>query len=627
MLIEKISSPANIKTLSISDLNTLANEIRSVIIERVSLNGGHLASNLGVVELTLALHYVFDSPFDKLIWDVGHQSYPHKLITGRYEQFHTLRKHGGLSGFPKISESPHDAFGTGHSSTSISAGLGMAVARDISMLKFGSSPCGKVIAIIGDGALTSGLAFEALNHAGHLKTDLLVILNDNEMSISPNVGALSNYLNKTLVSSFFRKVRKETKSFLEGLPRIGERAARLAQKAEGSIKGFFTPGGLFVDLGFNYVGPIDGHDVSLLIETLKGIKELQEPILLHIVTTKGKGYKFSEEDPCMYHGIGPFNTSEGIKPTADDCFTYSEIFGKTLTELADEDPKIVAITAAMTEGTGLSPFASKHKDRFFDVGIAEPHAVTFAGGLASQGLKPVVAIYSSFLQRAYDEIIHDVCLQNLPVVFAVDRAGIVGEDGSTHQGLFDISFLSSVPNLVIMSPKDGSELIEMLKLALSLNKPVAIRYPRAKTFIHQSKEQYSLNFAEAEILTEGTDCAVIATGITVSSAMKSAEMLKSEGINIRVINMRFLKPLDEDVVVRSAKECGCLLTVEENVLAGGLGSAVLQCLAKHAIWGVKVKTLGIDDVFVEHGSQTVLRSKYGLDSLGVCTAVKALLAR
>ncbi|WP_333652751.1 1-deoxy-D-xylulose-5-phosphate synthase [Dissulfurispira sp.] len=655
MFIEKIKSPQDLKSLKAEDLNALAEELRNVIIERVSINGGHLASNLGVVELTIALHYVFNSPEDKIVWDVGHQSYSHKLLTGRFHIFHTLRKYKGLSGFPKISESPHDAFGTGHSSTSISAAIGILEARDI-IKKFQISNLrfqipNKVIAVIGDGALTSGLAFEGLNHAGHLKKDLIVILNDNEMSISPNVGALSNYLNKVLTGTFYKKFKKETKAFLEGIPKIGETVAKIAQKAEGSMKGFFLPGGLFEDLGFNYLGPIDGHDIPLLIETLNSIKDANEPTLIHVVTKKGKGYKFSEEDPCIYHGVGPFEADTGIQKEGSGvkgqgskaeenlenlpvvhCISplaYSDVFGNALMEIAEADKRVVAITAAMKEGTGLATFAERFPERFYDVGIAEPHAVTFAAGLAVQGLKPVVAIYSTFIQRAYDEIIHDVCLQNLPVVFAIDRAGIVGEDGATHQGLFDISFLRHIPNLLLMAPKDGQELKDMLKFAVQYNGPSAIRYPRGKVSQESrvKSQKSEIIKGKFEILMEGDGVAIIAVGNAVHPSLKAAEMLKGDDINACVVNARFIKPLDEELIISMSERTKRIITVEENVLAGGFGSAVLECVNKAGLTDIAVKRIGIDDEFVEHGSQNILRQKYGLDEEGIYKTALAFLSQ
>ena len=619
-MIEKINSPQDIKGLTIEELKTLAEELRGLIIERVSINGGHLASNLGVVELTIAMHYVFNSPNDKFIWDVGHQTYTHKLLTGRYGLFSTLRKFGGMSGFPKRSESPHDPFGTGHSSTSISAALGILEARDKRGDDF------KVVAVIGDGALTGGLAFEGLNQAGHMKKDLIVILNDNEMSISPNVGAMSTYLHKVLTGTFYKKFRQETRALLEGIPKIGESVAKIAGRAEGSLKGFFLPGGLFQDLGFNYLGPIDGHDVLLLIATLESIKTATEPVLLHIVTKKGKGYKFSEDDPCIFHGIGPFEIETGEingtkgPPEAQgcECISYSEAFGRALVEAASVDERIIAITAAMKEGTGLTAFAEKLPDRFYDVGIAEPHAVTFAAGMASQGLRPVIAVYSTFLQRAYDQIIHDVCIQNLPVIFAIDRAGIVGEDGPTHQGLFDISFLRNVPNLMIMAPADLPELRTMLMAALKHEGPSAIRYPRGRSSAELSLSKgREIILGRAEVLLDGNDVAIVGIGATVYPAVKAAEMLKNDGIEACVVNARFIKPIDKDLISSLSQRVKKLIVVEENILAGGFGSSVLECLSNASITDVAVKRIGIDDEFVEHGSQRILREKYGLNDQGI----------
>jgi 1-deoxy-D-xylulose-5-phosphate synthase len=617
MYLKQINSPSDLKKLSITELKELAKRLREVIIERVSINGGHLASNLGVVELTISLHYVFDSPVDKIIWDVGHQSYSHKLLTGRYERFSTLRKYKGISGFPKREESEHDIFGTGHSSTSISAALGIIEGRDKNKERF------KVIAVIGDGAMTAGLALEGLNNAGHLKKDLIVILNDNEMFISPNVGALSAYLNRILTGEFYQKFKRETKSFLEGIPKLGDKAAKIAQKTEEMLKGFFLPGVIFEELGFNYVGPIDGHNIELLIETLKRIKTASSPTLVHVITKKGKGYAFSEKKPSLFHGIGPFNLKTGA-PLNESGSTYSEVFGDTLTELADRDDKIIAISAAMKEGTGLEHFAEKYPDRFYDVGIAEPHAVTFAAGLATQGLKPVVTIYSTFFQRAYDEIVHDVCLQNLPVVFAIDRAGIVGEDGPTHNGLFDLSYLRHIPNLVVMAPKDGIELRVMLDLALKHKGPIAMRYPRGKIqssamsypeFVKRSLSTFKIG--EAEILKEGDDIALIAIGNTVYSALSAAERLEKDGINAMVINARFIKPLDRNLIFSVTSIIPRIITIEENVLQGGFGSAVLEFLNETDVRNVKIRRLGMPSGFIEQGQQNELRKKYGLDEEGI----------
>lgn len=622
MLIKNIESPADLKKLAQEELPLLAEELRDIIIEQVSCEGGHLASNLGVVELTIALHYVFNTPTDKIVWDVGHQSYAHKLLTGRYGQFSTLRKYKGLSGFPKMDESPFDAFGTGHSSTSISAAVGIAEARDKRGERF------KVIPVIGDGAMTSGLAFEGLNNAGQLKKDLLVILNDNEMSISKNVGALSAYLNRILTGEAFQKLKKETKSFLEHIPKLGAPVSKMAQRAEETLKGLFLPGILFEELGFTYIGPIDGHDIDLLIETFNRIKPLNEPILLHVVTKKGRGYKFSEKDPCVFHGIGPFDMDTGTITSDPTTPTYSEVFGKALTSLAQEDIRVVAISAAMREGTGLDIFSERFPERFYDVGIAEPHAVTFAAGLASHGLRPVVAIYSTFLQRAYDEIIHDVCLQELPVIFAIDRSGIVGEDGATHQGVFDISYLRHIPNLLVMSPKDAPELRGMLRLALHHDGPSAIRYPRGrvKQPMGYSVKETVVTIGKGELLSEGDDIAIIAIGNTVSAALKASEMLRKEGTSPCVINARFIKPLDEELILSTSSRVKRIVTVEENVLAGGFGSAVMECLNKAGLDDVSVRRIGIGDEFVEHGSQSILRKKYHLDEEGIYRVCKLQLA-
>ena len=620
MYLEQIKSPADLKKLAIADLKKLAGEIRTEMVYRVSKNGGHLASNLGVVELTIALHYVFNSPVDKIIWDVGHQSYPHKLITGRYDKFSSLRKYKGIAGFPRRDESEHDAFGTGHSSTSISAALGIIEGREQNKEDF------KVIAVIGDGAMTAGLALEGLNNAGDLKKDLIVILNDNEMSISPNVGALSAYLNRILTGERYQKFKKETRSFLEGIPKLGGKAAKIAQKTEEMLKGFFLPGILFEELGFNYVGPIEGHNIELLIDTLKRIRTSPLPILIHVITKKGKGYEFSEKDPSMFHGIGPFKLETGA-PATGAGLTYSEVFGDTLTELAKTDEKIIAITAAMKEGTGLEHFARKYPERFYDVGIAEPHAVTFAAGLATQGLKPVVAIYSTFLQRAYDEIVHDVCLQNLHVVFAIDRAGIVGEDGPTHNGLFDLSFLRHIPNLTVMSPKDDIEFKYMLGLALNHKGPVAIRYPRGKVPVQDqgAKSFDGFKIGESEILKQGKDVALIAVGNTVYPSLNVAERLEKEGFSVMVINARFVKPLDRNLISSVASVVPRIVTIEDNILQGGFGSAILEFLNKTEFSHIKIKRLGMPDKFVEQGSQEELRRIYGLDEEGIYTAVLSLL--
>ena len=620
-MLEEIKGPEDIKRLNTEQLKDLASEIRRVIIETVSKNGGHLASNLGVVELAIALHYVFDSPKDRIIWDVGHQSYPHKLLTGRYGLFHTLRKLGGISGFPRIEESPHDAFGTGHSSTSISAALGMAEARDI------KGEQRKVIAVIGDGALTAGMAFEALNHAGHLKRDMIVILNDNEMSISKNVGAMAEYLNRILTGNLYRRFKDETKQLLKNIPKkFSEPVARLAEKAEETLKGIFLPPGLlFEELGFEYLGPIDGHNIELLISTLRRLKDIKGPVLLHVITKKGKGYKYSEEDPCVFHGVGPFSLETG-SPVKSTQKTYSELFGEYLTELASKDRRIVAITAAMKDGTGLNCFYERFPERLYDVGIAEQHAVTFAAGLAREGLRPYVAIYSTFLQRAFDQIIHDVCIQRLPVTFCIDRAGIVGEDGPTHQGQFDLSYLRIIPNMVVMAPKDAIELRRMLELSLMIDGPSAIRYPRGKAIIIESGH-HSFDVGQAEVLTEGSDVAILGIGNMVGPCLEAAEELKKAGINATVVNARFIKPLDESLIYSIARRIKKLITVEDNSISGGFGSAVMEFLHRVGLHEITLKAIGIPDLFVPHGSQQELRQIYGLTKEGIINSVFTLMER
>lgn len=603
MLLDKINSPDDLKKLNKKELIILAEELRTVILEVVSSNGGHLSSNLGVVELAIAIHYIFNSPEDKIVWDVGHQSYPHKLLTGRYKVFNTLRKYKGLSGFPKISESDHDAFGTGHSSTSISAALGILEGKTL------SNYSGKVLAVIGDGALTSGLAFEGLNHAGYLKKNLIVILNNNEMSISPNVGALSTYLSRVITGTFQGKLSREVIRIKEEI--------KVVLKNPFKNRNIFMPGGLFEDLGFEYIPPIDGHNISLLTETLQKVKENNKLTLIHVVTKKGKGYKFSENDPCSYHGMSPFviKTGNVCLKGSGECVFFSDVFGNTLIELAKKNKKIIAITAAMKEGTGLSEFSKNFPERFYDVGIAESHAVTFAAGLATQGIKPVVAIYSTFLQRSYDQIIHDVCLQKLPVILAIDRSGIVGEDGPTHHGVFDISFLSNIPNLVFMSPKDTEELKEMLKLAIDYNGPVAIRYPREK-MESMCYQRDDIKIGKWEIFGSGSDVAIVATGSMVYPSLIAAETLKEKGINSTIINARFLNPLDYEILNQIGKSINKIVTVEEGLLKGGFGSSLVTYFNDNN-FNVKIKRIGISDEFITHGSQNILREKYNLNADGI----------
>jgi len=617
-LLESINNPGDMKGLDKDDLALLAEEVREHIIDGVSHTGGHLASSLGAVDLAVALHYVFDTPRDKIVWDVGHQAYAHKILTGRRELFHTLRTQGGISGFPKISESEYDAFGVGHSSTSISAALGMAAARD---LAGGSN---KVVAVIGDGSMTAGLAFEGLNQAGHLKKDLVVILNDNEMSISQNVGALSSFLSRKITGHFAQKLKGEVESFIESIPKIGGRLMGIAKRAEDSLITFLTPGMLFEGLGFNYLGPIDGHDMGLLINTLKGVRELKGPVLVHILTKKGKGYGPAEEEPSKFHGVGPFDAKSGIVKKSS-AISYTKVFSDALIDVARSNKKVVAITAAMPGGTGLAAFQKQFPERFFDVGIAEQHALTFAAGLATEGFVPVTAIYSTFLQRAFDEVCHDVCLQNLHVVMALDRAGIVGADGPTHHGLFDISFLRSLPNLVMAAPKDGVELRNLIYSAVKYGSPVAVRYPRGSVDGGGAREEFSfIKPGTAEVLLEGADVTLLALGSMVSAAMEAARELEKSGIKAAVVNARFVKPLDEELIVRLAGTTGGVVTLEEGALAGGFGSAVLELFEQRAIH-CSVKRIGVPDAFVEHGTQGELRAALGLDARGIEETVKAFL--
>jgi len=621
-LLETINSPADLKRLPRERLPELAAEIRRTIVNVVSRTGGHLAPSLGAVDLAIAIHYVFDTPNDKVIWDVGHQAYAHKILTGRRASFHTLRQHQGISGFTRRSESPFDAFTTGHSGTSISAGFGIACG------KFLKQEESKVIAVIGDGSLTAGLAFEGLNQAGGvLKRNFIVILNDNEMSIARNVGALSSFLSRTFSAKKLQELRKELGFFFKKLPRIGEDIYQLAKRTEESFKTFVTPGMLFEAFNFEYFGPINGHKIDHLIDILNNINYIKEPVLLHVTTTKGKGYAPAEKNPVYFHGCGCFEASTGkcldSKPSAP---TYTQVFGQTLLELGAKDPRIVAVTAAMPEGTGLSQFAQAYPARFFDVGIAEQHAVTFAAGLATEGFRPVVAVYSTFLQRAYDQILHDVCIERLRVVFAVDRGGIVGEDGPTHQGLFDLSYLRSLPNMVVMAPKDENELRQMLATALQHDGPVAIRYPRGAAMgVALESPLAALPIGKAEILKEGDDVAILALGRCVPEGLEAHALLAERGVRATVVNCRFVKPIDIDLIAGVARRVPRIITVEENVRQGGFGSAVLEALNDQGITHVAVERLGVPDIFVEHGSPDVLRAKYGLNADGIVKAAARLM--
>jgi 1-deoxy-D-xylulose-5-phosphate synthase len=620
--LERINSPADLKALSRSELPILASEIRKVIIEVVSKNGGHLAPSLGTVELAIAIHFVFNAPADKIIWDVGHQSYAHKLLTGRRERFHTLRQLDGICGFTRMSESPYDAFSTGHSSTSISAGLGIACAKRLKNDK------SKVIAVIGDGSMTAGLAYEGLNQAGDINRNIIVILNDNDMSIAHNVGALSSFLSRTFSAKYLQDFKKELKDFLKSLPKVGDDLYQFVKRSKESFKTFITPGMLFEAFNFEYFGPINGHNLNHLIDILNNIKCLNEPVLLHVSTKKGKGYPPAEKNPVYFHGVGCFNADTG-ESLNKECSvpTYTQVFGETLFQMAKKDERIVAVTAAMPEGTGLVKFAKAYPDRFFDVGIAEQHAVTFAAGLATEGLKPVVAIYSTFLQRAYDQILHDVCIEALPVVFAIDRGGIVGEDGATHNGVFDLAYLRSLPNMVVMAPKDENELARMLITSLAHKGPIAVRYPRGDVEgVKIEKHDIPVPIGKGKILQKGNDVLILAIGRSVSEVLAAHSTLAEKGISATVVNCRFVKPLDADLIGALAREIPRIITVEENVRQGGFGSAVLECLSDQGVTGFHLQCIGIPDSFVEHGPQKILRSKYGIDASTIVNAAKRLTA-
>jgi 1-deoxy-D-xylulose-5-phosphate synthase len=620
-ILETINHPDDLKGLSLEELEQLAREIREKIIDVVSKTGGHLAPSLGVVELTLAIHYVFHAPADKVIWDVGHQAYAHKLITGRRDRFSTLRTHGGISGFPKRTESPFDTFDTGHSSTSISVGLGIATALS---LKGDDS---KVISVIGDGSMTAGMAYEALNQVGHTQKDLIVVLNDNAMSISRNVGAISSFLSKKMSGRRFVSLKNDMENFMRSLPGVGENIMNLVQKSEDSLVSFFTPGMLFEAFKFRYVGPINGHRLDQLIDAFQHISHLKCPVLLHVLTTKGKGFEPAEKDPAHYHGVGAFQispTAAGQTTTVENSTeqapkppSYTKVFGLAMAELGAKNPELLAITAAMEEGTGLSDFAAKFPERFLDVGIAEQHAVTFAAGLATEGFKPVVAIYSTFLQRAYDQVIHDVCLPNLPVVFAIDRAGLVGKDGPTHHGAFDMNYLRCLPNMTIMAPKDENDLRNMLYTAIHHPGPIAIRYPRGEALGVSLESDYRLiPIGEAEVLKTGKDLVILAVGNMVHPSKIAADDLESRGLSVGVINARFVKPLDTnlpDLLADASK----VLVVEEGALPGGFGAAVIELLNDRGCNGVPVRRLGLPDAFVDHGSPSELRRECSLDIEGI----------
>ena len=622
-ILEAIDSPRDLRRLSIPELVTLSQEIRERIISVVSEHGGHLAPSLGAVELAIALHYVFDTPRDKVIWDVGHQAYAHKLLTGRRDSFHTLRQCGGISGFCKRSESEYDVFDAGHASTSISSALGIASARDLAGEDF------KVVAVIGDGSMTGGLAFEGLNNAGALGKDLIVVLNDNTMSISKNVGAISTYMTDLITNPLYNRLKVDVWELTGKMAKVGKRIRTVVARMEESIKSFLVPGMVFEALGFRYFGPIDGHNHTQLIKTLKQIRDFKGPILLHVLTTKGKGYKFAEEDASKFHGIGSFEKLNGTVNSNKKAPSYTEIFGRTMVQLAGQDKKLVAITAAMSIGTGLTDFGKRFPHRFFDVGIAEPHAVTFAAGLACQGYRPVAAIYSTFLQRAFDQIVHDVALQKLPVVFAIDRGGVVGEDGPTHHGVLDLSMLRQIPNMIIMAPQHEDELRHMLKTAIRYKGgPVALRYPRGSGIgVPLSSRLKLIEIGTWESLRQGSDAAILAVGSMVQPAMKAAQILSKKLIEVSVINCRYVKPLDKKLLRELARGHGHLITVEENVLAGGFGSAVLEFLEDEGLKGVRVTRLGLPDQFIEQGSRAKLLSQLGLDERAISQCIERELGK
>lgn len=620
-LLDKINSPLDLKGRSLKELKQLAQELRVEVIQTVAKNGGHLASNLGVVELTLALHTVLDMPSDKILWDVGHQSYVHKLLTGRRDRFSTLRQWGGLSGFPKADESPYDLFTTGHSSTSISSALGLAKARDLQGEKF------NIVSIIGDGSLTGGLAFEALNQAGQMKTNFIVILNDNEMSISANVGALSTYLSRLRMHPRIYRLKEWLEDAISHIPRLGTKAVRYLEKLEDSLTYLFIPGILFEELGFTYLGPIDGHNIGQLKVTLQDALLMKGPVLIHVTTKKGQGYLPAEENPCRFHSTSPFDPETGQTLSSKSGPTYTQIFGETLLHIGAQDARIIAITAAMPEGTGLSDFAAAYPERFMDVGIAESHAVTMAAGLARGGLKPVVAVYSTFFQRSYDQVVHDVCLQKLPVVFCLDRAGVVGEDGPTHHGVFDIALLRHLPQIAMMAPKDENELRHMLFTALCYNDgPVAIRYPRGMgEGVELEANLKPIPWGKGELLAEGEQAVIIAVGPLVYEAWKAVRKLAQKGIQCTLVNPRFVKPLDREMLLPLFRRIPRVVTVEDHVLAGGFGSAVAELLVDESLTEVRLERLGYPDQFLPHGGIHQLHTTFGLTEEGIYRAVTSML--
>ena len=605
-MLEKINGPKDIKALSWEELDVLGQEIRQFLIEKISATGGHLASNLGVVELTMAIYRTFDLPEDKVIWDVGHQAYTHKILSGR-KDFDDLRQFGGISGFPKRAESPCDSFNTGHSSTSISAGLGMALGRDLRGEDY------HVISIIGDGALTGGMAYEALNNAARINKNFIIILNDNNMSISENVGGMSKYLSGIRTGAGYNDLKRQITDLLEKIPVAGPRMIRRISMIKQGLKQLLIPGMLFEDMGITYLGPVDGHDVTQLSRMLNEAKRLDHAVLVHVLTKKGKGYAPAEKNPSAFHGVNPFDISTGKPKKAKTAPSYTDVFSKKLVELAGRDKRIVAITAAMPDGTGLTRFKNEFPDRFFDVGIAEQHAVTSAAGMAAAGMRPVVAVYSSFLQRGFDQILHDVCIQNLPVVFAVDRAGLVGSDGETHQGIFDLSYLTCIPNMAVLAPKNRWELEKELEFAFQYPGPIAIRYPRGEGYQGLEEYQAPVEFCRGELISEGEGIALLAVGSMVSTAEHIRDKLKEEGYDLTLANGRFIKPIDVKLVDRLAATHDCIVTLEENVLQGGFGLQVTSYVHKHYP-DVRVLNIALPDAYVEHGNVSLLREALGIDS-------------
>lgn len=615
MILETIDGPEDIKKLSKQELLILSQEIRDFLIEKLSITGGHLASNLGVVELTMAIYLAFDMPKDKIVWDVGHQSYTHKILSGRRDCFDDLRQYGGISGFPKRKESPCDAFDTGHSSTSISAGLGLAQARNV----LGEDQF--VVSVIGDGSLTGGMAYEALNNAARMKRNFVIILNDNNMSISENVGGMSTYLNSIRTGEGYLDLKKYVTNVLARIPVIGDQIIDKISRTKNGIKQLLIPGMLFENMGITYLGPVDGHNVKALTRTLKEAKKLDHTVLVHVITKKGKGYAPAEKNPSKFHAVDPFDILTGKSKKEKKNISYTEVFSKTICRLAKEDKKIVAVTAAMTDGTGLNRFSHLYPERFFDVGIAEEHAVTSAAGMAAGGLKPVVAVYSSFLQRGFDQVLHDVCIQNLPVVFAIDRAGLVGSDGETHQGIFDLSYLTSIPNMNVLAPKNMWELVDAIAFALSLNRPVAVRYPRGEAYQGLKEFRAPIALGKGEMLYEEEDIALLAVGSMVSTGEHVRQKLKSEGWNCTLANGRFIKPFDQELLDQLAKKHWLIVTMEENVLQGGFGLSVTGYLHQHYPH-IKVLNIAVPDTYVEHGNVSLLRKGLGIDSDSVIWRMK-----